>query len=76
VAVLGAILSNDGVSEPLVLVSAVDTPQAGWVILPVDAKPLQVLSLEEARERIRSYSDGNGIYWAMTAPASNSEPGA
>jgi cell division protein FtsW (lipid II flippase) len=76
VAVLGAILSNDGVSEPLVLVNAVDTPQAGWVILPVDVKPLQVLGLDEARERIQSYSDGNGIYWSMTTPASNGNPGA
>jgi hypothetical protein len=35
-----------------------------------------VLSTQEARERIKPYTDGNGIYLSINAPASNGDPGA
>jgi cell division protein FtsW (lipid II flippase) len=76
VALLGAVLSNGGISQPLILVSAVDTPQAGWVILPVAGKPLQVLNAEAASLRIAPFALPDGLIWQIAALASNDSPQA
>lgn len=44
VAVAAAAISNGGIRPPARLVTAVNTPQAGWIVLPISQQPRQLLS--------------------------------
>ena len=76
VALLAAILSNQGVAQPPVLVNAVNIPQTGWVILPAETKPWQALTPEATNQRLEPLRVKNAVYWETLAPVSNSSPGA
>jgi cell division protein FtsW (lipid II flippase) len=70
-AVLVASLSNRGISQPPVLVSAVNTPMAGWVILPSVGKPVQLLTETRASQQAAALAVSGAAFWHATALAPN-----
>jgi cell division protein FtsW (lipid II flippase) len=70
-AVLIAALSNHGLSQPPVLVSAVNTPTVGWVILPSVGKPVQLLSETRASQQASVLSASGLSFWQATTLAPN-----
>jgi cell division protein FtsW (lipid II flippase) len=70
VALGASTVSGGGVRPVPQLVSAVDTPLAGWVLLPAQGSAAQVLSPETARDRLGSLSAGNSNNWETIQTAS------
>jgi len=62
-ALAGATLSAGGVRPAPVLVTAVNTPQEGWVILSALDEPAKVLSPEAANLTARGMAVGNSPFW-------------
>lgn len=66
-ALAGATLSAGGVRPAPVLVTAVNTPQEGWVILSALDEPAKVLSPEAANLTARGMAVGNSPFWQSIA---------
>jgi hypothetical protein len=66
-----AALSNGGVRPAPELVMAVETPQAGWVILPALEKPVQVRDTDEAQAAAESLASEAVSLWESQAVAPN-----
>lgn len=64
-ALAAAALTNQGVRPPVEMVSAVHTPQGGWVPLPPLADAVRVLSAYEALARCQSFADEQGMTWLV-----------
>ena len=66
-ALAGATLSAGGIRPAPVLVTAVNTPQEGWVILSAIDEPTKVLTPETADLTARSMAAGGSPFWESTA---------
>lgn len=66
-AIMAATLSNGGMRPAVSLVTAVDTPAAGWVILPALEKSSQMISVSEAQSLINKYCTTNEEIWEVTS---------
>lgn len=66
-ALIGAALSAEGVRPAPQFVSAVNTPSAGWVLLPRSAKPINAIQPALANDRARSLIRNNDNYWEHIA---------
>jgi len=66
-ALAGAALSAGGFRPAPVLVTAVNTPQEGWVILSAIDEPGKVLTPETADLTARSMAAGGSPFWESTA---------
>jgi cell division protein FtsW (lipid II flippase) len=66
-ALAAAILSNQGERPTPRIVVAVDTPQAGWVMLPVTSQPLQALQAQPANSTAQALSSGELPIWQVVA---------
>ena len=74
-ALAAASLSGAGLRPPPILVLAVKTPQAGWVVLPPLGEAVQVLPQNAVLSIIDSLEIQKLPYWQSTAVAVNgSEP--
>ena len=63
VALAAAVLSGQGVRPAPELVLAVQTPQAGWVILPPQEQPVQALSSSQAEAAAQGLAVENATFW-------------
>ncbi len=66
-ALSAAAISAQGIRPAPMIVSAVNTPASGWVLLPVEDQPLQVIEPEEAGARASSLSSDNANIWEYVA---------
>jgi peptidoglycan glycosyltransferase len=66
-ALAAAVLSNQGIRPAPMLVMAVDTPQAGWVMLPSLAEPVEVYPAQAARTAAGQLADPALPIWQTTA---------
>jgi len=66
-ALAAATLSNGGVRPVPRLAVSVNTPQAGWVMLPVSSQPQQVFTSQAAARTILALSDGESSTWHAVA---------
>jgi cell division protein FtsW (lipid II flippase) len=71
VALASASLSADGIRPAPVLVTAVNTPQSGWLILPAIEKPVQAVKAEEADRTIEYLAVEDSSLWQSLATAPN-----
>ena len=62
-ALAAAALSNGGLRPALHLALAVDTPRAGWVLLPPDGDPQQVLTQQVADRAARDLAAASESFW-------------
>lgn len=74
VALIGAVISSGGVRPPPQLATAVNTPQAGWVILPALDEARQVISPQEAAILANIYAVDDLDIWQLVA-VENSQQG-
>ena len=58
-----SVLGNGGILPALRIALAVDTPAQGWVILPSEQEPLQVMGEAEARRAANSLVAPESLYW-------------
>jgi cell division protein FtsW (lipid II flippase) len=72
-ALIAAAISAQGIRPAPVIVSAVNTPASGWVLLPGEGQPLQVIQPSEAETRVRSLSSDNGNIWEYVAVVSQED---
>ena len=72
-ALAAATLSNAGIRPAPRIALAVDTPQQGWVILPAETRPVQVVSADIAAKAALQRSSQNKIYWEWIGSASTSK---
>jgi cell division protein FtsW (lipid II flippase) len=63
VALLAAVLTDQGVQPAPLFVVAVDIPQTGWVLLPALETARQVLSADQAREMVAAAGVENTNIW-------------
>ena len=56
-----------------VIVSAVNTPASGWVLLSGEDQPLQVIQPSEAETRARSLSSDDDNIWEYVAVVSQED---
>ena len=66
-ALAAAVLSNQGTRPSPLLVMAVDTPQAGWVVLPWLEEPVVVFTPKAARSAAQQLADAQLPLWQTTA---------
>jgi len=66
-ALAAATLSNQGERPAPRLVMAVDTPQSGWVMLPVTSQPQQALVSQTADNAAQALSSGELPIWQVVA---------
>ncbi len=62
-ALMASTLSAEGVRPVPRLVNALNTPLAGWVLLPTEGDPIYALSPEIADARVRSLTPPNSNIW-------------
>jgi hypothetical protein len=88
-AVGAATLSGSGIRPAPILISAVNTPTAGWVLLPLASEAVQVVSPDSTVNRLKMLTvpgenfwetttstqddDGTGITWFLGGTAPSSE---
>jgi len=60
-------LSNDGVRAAPRIALAVNTPSQGWVILPANGDPLQILEEANARQAAESLHVSEQPFWQFGA---------
>ncbi len=76
-ALAAAAVSAGGLQPAPQLVTAVNTPQAGWVPLPAQAEPRRVLSPEEAREiAVRRTTAASQTWQSTSVIAANTDDAA
>lgn len=66
-ALAAATLSSQGTLPAPRLVMSVDTPQAGWVTLPVNSQPQQALPTVKADQAARALVSGDMPIWQVVA---------
>jgi cell division protein FtsW (lipid II flippase) len=66
IALVAGALSNNGLRPVPLLVSAVNTPSAGWVLLPPLGTPVQAISSDTALSRVNSLELPNARSWDHT----------
>lgn len=66
-ALIAATLSAQGKRPAPVIVSAVNTPASGWVLLPVEAKPLQAIPPDQVEARLESLASETSNIWETVA---------
>ena len=66
-ALAAAVLSNQGIQPDPVLVSAVDTPQSGWVMLASNSEPGEVFSAQTSQAVAGQLADSALPIWQVTA---------
>lgn len=66
-AIAAATLSNGGLRPAPRLVVSVNTPQAGWVMLPVDPQPDQVFTSLAANNLTKALAGGDQSIWQVMA---------
>jgi len=66
-ALAAATLSSQGTQPAPRLVMSVDTPQAGWVTLPVNSQPQQALPTVKADQAARALVSGDMPIWQVVA---------
>jgi len=72
-AALGAAtLSAGGLRPALTLVSAVNTPSAGWVLLPVSQEPEQAIPAGAAADRIETLTQPADQFWSYSTSSKGS----
>jgi hypothetical protein len=70
-----AALSNKGLCPGLQIASAVETPAAGWVVLPEPEKPVQCLSPDGAKLVTESLRDSGKPFWEyVTSNSAKTQP--
>ena len=69
-----AALSNKGICPGLQIASAVETPAAGWVVLPEPEKPGQCLSPDGAKQVTESLRDSGKPFWEYVSSSSTKAP--
>ena len=81
-ALAAATLSNQGERPAPRIVVAVDTPQSGWVMLPITSQPQQALNSQAADNTAQALTSGELPIWQVVAvnqgtvdSASNKNPG-
>lgn len=72
-AVAFAALSNDGIMPAPRIALAVNTPAQGWIILPANRDPLDVLEEASARQTAESLRVTDRPYWRFGARVSEKE---
>jgi len=70
-ALAAAVISHEGIRPALSLVSAVNTPSSGWMILPAEDTPLQVIDPSVAEALANSRADKGKNTWQFTTVAEN-----
>jgi cell division protein FtsW (lipid II flippase) len=71
--IAAAALSADGVSPAPRIATAVNTPEQGWVVLPLRGTPVDALQAEAAREAAVSLTKTGKPYWSHVGQSSTSE---
>ena len=72
-ALASAALSNDGVIPAPRVVAAVNTPAAGWVVLPTTGKPLQAVQPSVVDEAVLFYIEAGNTFWSHIGRAQDAE---
>jgi cell division protein FtsW (lipid II flippase) len=60
-----ASLSNEGIRPIPRVAMAVDTPQSGWVMLPVMDQPQQALQVQDANATAQALAQGVSLMWQV-----------
>lgn len=71
-ALAAAALSNGGLRPVPRMVLSVNTPQAGWVMLPVGSEPQQVFSTQNANRTQTELADGEQSSWHAVSAGTES----
>ncbi len=75
-ALVAAALSNNGVRPAPILVQAIKTPQAGWVLLPPLDQSARLFAAEAAQAAISRLSESGQALWQIVGVAENRAGGA
>jgi cell division protein FtsW (lipid II flippase) len=73
VALASAALSNHGVVPAPRIAVSVNTPTAGWVVLPTPGTSFEAVSPSQADEAARSFIASGANFWSYTGRASGDE---
>lgn len=73
VALAGSALSNDGMIPAPRLAMAVNTPNAGWVVLPALGTPIEAVDAAAADEAAKAFLPEGQNYWSHRASATEKE---
>ncbi len=65
-----ALLSHDGIVPAPRIATAVNTPEQGWVVLPAEKMPVEVIQAEAANEAALSFIAKGKSYWNHVGQAS------
>jgi hypothetical protein len=68
-----AAISNQGIIPAPRIAISVNTPQAGWVVLPTPGTPFEALQASAAKEAAQSYVTSGKNYWSHIGRASGDE---
>jgi hypothetical protein len=72
-ALAAAALSNHGTVPAPRIAMAVNTPEQGWVVLPVSGTSFEALSVSDADSTAQSYNQSGLSYWSYQAVAEGDE---
>ncbi len=72
-ALVAAAISAQGTRPVPVIVSAVNTPTSGWVLLPGEDQPFQAMQPSQAESRASSLSSDNSNVWEYVAVVSQED---
>jgi len=70
VSLAAAILSHDGIMPAPRIATAVNTPEQGWVVLPAEKMPVELMQAEAANEAALSFIVKSKSYWNHVGQAS------
>jgi hypothetical protein len=73
VTLASAAISNQGIIPAPRIAISVNTPQAGWVVLPTPGTPFEALQASAAKEAAQSYVTSGKNYWSHIGRASGDE---
>jgi cell division protein FtsW (lipid II flippase) len=68
-----AVLSHKGIAPAPRIATAVNTPEQGWVVLPVPGEAIEVLQAEAANEAALSFIKQGKSYWSHIGQESDGE---
>jgi len=66
-------LSNKGMIPALRIVTAVNTPKDGWVVLPAEGTPIEAIQPSAANEAVSSLIASGGNFWSHLGQARSDE---
>jgi hypothetical protein len=73
VALASAVLSNHGIAPAPRLAISVNTPTAGWIVLPTPGTSFQAIPASQANEAAQSFTTSGGNDWSHIGRASGDE---